>query len=858
MEKIYSKTNLLGAMLLLMLLAFAPGKAVADDLSSYYYTTEDGTAKQLSTSDYSFAKVESSTTEFSANTVYVVTEDVEISDRISCGAGVILVLLDGKTLKAQSGITVEGDNSITITSGGTSTTIAGTGYLIATTKVEYASYNDAGIGGTKENGAGSITINGGTVTAYSAQSGYEGNGAGIGGGYKGAGGTITINGGTVTAYSSSQSTGYGAGIGGGRSGDGGTITINGGTVTAYSSDSGYGYGAGIGGGSKGAGGSITINGGTVTAYSSEGSWGKGAGIGGGSYGDGDGGNITIKGGTVTAYSSYSGEGYGAGIGGGEAGIEGGEIGSGGTITIYGGTVTAYSPNNDDYGNGAGIGVGNDGTGGKLSILGDAIVEARGYNAIKCDEAKASKEGLEFKIEYGDDNVCVQGKEVNLLNFNDGTSLSKYKYAKISAAEKFYTVKFIDGESILKTRYVLPNSVVEPYEYTKEGYAFDGWYADAELKNLYDFDTPVTADINLYANMSKLLTVTFKDGETVVNEQIVHKDNTVTSYQYEKEGYNLNGWYADADLTKKFDFNVGITSDITLYAKMDPYKYTVIYTVNDSVMKVLNAEYDKAFSLPTPTKSGYTFAGWTASEVDDAAMSGASEDNLSSWDGTATTNSYFMNITKEEGAKVLFTAEWNEGGSSSEGDEGSNSFDLEVTSYGVATLYLDYAVKIPDDVIAVSYISDVTDDEMRQTKLTGYIPARTGVVVQANKGTYTFRETTATVESVTDSKLIGTLKDMPLSDITSGTVYTLGMGKTFVGFHIYNGDTLKANKAYYHDKDGNSARSFTLTTGNTTGIGEALQSEPTKIYDLNGICLGTDGTHLKKGIYIRNGKKMVIR
>lgn len=80
------------------------------------------------------------------------------------------------------------------------------------------------------------------------------------------GGTITINGGTVTATS-----GWGAGIGGGR-GDitrhGGIITINGGTVTASSS-----FGASIGGGQLltnrqdecDNGADVTISGGIVIA-----------------------------------------------------------------------------------------------------------------------------------------------------------------------------------------------------------------------------------------------------------------------------------------------------------------------------------------------------------------------------------------------------------------------------------------------------------------------------------------------------------------------------------------------------------------------------------------------------------------
>ena len=137
-----------------------------------------------------------------------------------------------------------------------------------------------------ENG-NTLTIQGsGTLTANA------GNGnAGIGGSTtSGSAGTIIINGGTINA------TGYygGAGIGGNQRQAAGTIIINGGTVNA----TGANYGAGIGGGggdgasSPGAGGTIIINGGKVTATS-----GSGFGIG---YGkrdtgteDGDAGTITL-------------------------------------------------------------------------------------------------------------------------------------------------------------------------------------------------------------------------------------------------------------------------------------------------------------------------------------------------------------------------------------------------------------------------------------------------------------------------------------------------------------------------------------------------------------------------------------
>ncbi len=71
--------------------------------------------------------------------------------------------------------------------------------------------------------AGSITINGGSVTAVGGT-----NAAGIGGGYSRSAGTVTINGGSVTATGGTDA----AGIGSGNQGSVGSVTISGGSVTA--------------------------------------------------------------------------------------------------------------------------------------------------------------------------------------------------------------------------------------------------------------------------------------------------------------------------------------------------------------------------------------------------------------------------------------------------------------------------------------------------------------------------------------------------------------------------------------------------------------------------------------------------
>ena len=252
-----------------------------------------------------------------SNGWYAVTEDVTISGRITVSGTVHLILCDGKTLTASSGVSVNSGNTLNIYSQSEG---SNQGSLSATSN----SKGPAVIGGSgKYQSGGTIVINGGNITATGGD--YS---AGIGGGNRGSGGNITINGGTVTVNSSGDS-----GIGGGYNGAGGTITINGGTVTATSGKGG----AGIGGGYNGAGGTITINGGTVTAKSTY----AGAGIGGGQYGAGA--NVTVTGGTVIATGDDA-----NGIG---RGYKASDIGS---LTVTGGLKVYKDYNctqvNTDYAN----------------------------------------------------------------------------------------------------------------------------------------------------------------------------------------------------------------------------------------------------------------------------------------------------------------------------------------------------------------------------------------------------------------------------------------------------------------------------------------------------------------------------
>ena len=176
----------------------------------------------------------------------------------------------------------------------------------------------AAIGGAPEADAGTIIINGGTVTAKLSGSSYA---AAIGASFRKSVQKIQINGGTVTAEVK-ENRGQGAAIGSGSSinkKDVSTaqIHITGGKINVYAL-----YGAGIGSGSM-SNAQVQIDGGMITARS----W-NGASVGSGDYGSSE---IKINGGTFCLDKSKQTDSKISDIGSGASGEETEVIINGGTF-----------------------------------------------------------------------------------------------------------------------------------------------------------------------------------------------------------------------------------------------------------------------------------------------------------------------------------------------------------------------------------------------------------------------------------------------------------------------------------------------------------------------------------------------
>lgn len=189
----------------------------------------------------------------------------------------------------------------------------------------------------------------------------------------------------------------------------------------------------------------------------------------------------------------------------------------------------------------------------------------------------------------------------------------------------FTVTFeTNGGSAVAAQTVEENdSAVRPDDPTREGYDFEGWYADEGLLEIYDFSAPVTADATVYAKWTELdeptpvqeFTVTFDtDGGSAVEPRTVHSGETVEKpADPVREGYAFEGWYLDGEA---FDFGTGVESDITLKAlwrEEQLLSFTVSFETNGgSAVASQTVEENKAAERPgDPTRSGYTFVGWYA-------------------------------------------------------------------------------------------------------------------------------------------------------------------------------------------------------------------------------------------------------
>ncbi|MCH4221337.1 MAG: InlB B-repeat-containing protein, partial [Eggerthellaceae bacterium] len=170
----------------------------------------------------------------------------------------------------------------------------------------------------------------------------------------------------------------------------------------------------------------------------------------------------------------------------------------------------------------------------------------------------------------------------------------------------------------------------PADPTKLGYTFAGWYTDAKFKTAFDFSTPITSNMTLYAkwteNPAVTMTYTADTGGSVTptSEQVLPvtgtpKGSTATA----NEGYTFSMWCQgdticgyDATYVPEKAAATGLYEAGTYTAKFTPHVYKIAFNANAAsgvtgTMVDQPMTYDVAANLNANgyTRPGYTFTGW---------------------------------------------------------------------------------------------------------------------------------------------------------------------------------------------------------------------------------------------------------
>ncbi len=171
--------------------------------------------------------------------------------------------------------------------------------------------------------------------------------------------------------------------------------------------------------------------------------------------------------------------------------------------------------------------------------------------------------------------------------------------------------------------------------------------------------------------------------------------------------------------------------------------------------------------------------------------------------------------------------------------------------------------------ACAYTATYADGKLTLHNQGKEIPAGTAVIIVADNNEVSMTETTLNDFDGTNH-LRGVDVDTPTSSLGTGTFYVLGMttvnNEQHFGFHRYEGSEMAARKAFVLVSGSNQAlaRSLTMVFDDATGIQNVeadsslstLHSSLQEWYTLDGRKL--QGKPTKSGIYVNNGRKVVIK
>ena len=187
--------------------------------------------------------------------------------------------------------------------------------------------------------------------------------------------------------------------------------------------------------------------------------------------------------------------------------------------------------------------------------------------------------------------------------------------------------------------------------------------------------------------------------------------------------------------------------------------------------------------------------------------------------------------------------------------------LSVTEAGAATLVLPYETEIPEGVKAYT-LTYASDNKAVATELTGVIPANTPVLVNAEKGDYTFKAT-ATLTKKADKPVSGNLHGVWSEEVVPEGSYVLQNQSGTVAFYRVDAADfkVKANQAYLYAPEAAGAKMLNIDFGGEAtainGVEAEASNANTQVYTIDG--KKANRNNLAKGqVYVTKGKTFILK
>ena len=194
------------------------------------------------------------------------------------------------------------------------------------------------------------------------------------------------------------------------------------------------------------------------------------------------------------------------------------------------------------------------------------------------------------------------------------------------ANKLYTVTMdtADGDPIRPIQYTMESEAFQLPTPVRTGYIFLGWTGEGitEPQKTIEIPQGSTGDRTYTANWQVIeytIITLLEGGNAGTSEEYFYTvEQTVTLPTPTRTGYTFLGWTGEGITTPQPNVTIpkGSTGDKTYIENWELTGYTITMDLNggSGQEKVIYTITDEDFELPTPTRNGYEFVGWTGEGI----------------------------------------------------------------------------------------------------------------------------------------------------------------------------------------------------------------------------------------------------